>query len=68
MFNLELTLEELQEIHQTMHLRKVNLLHERGSLTNTASQEINTRQLERISPICYYIESVLREHHMKEAA
>lgn len=68
MFNLELTLEELQEIHQTLHLRKVMLQHEGYALKNKTSQEINTRQLERISPICYYIESVLREHHMKEAA
>jgi hypothetical protein len=67
MFNLELTLEELSELHVTMFLRKNNLLEDIKH-KDPKIVEISMRQLERISPICYYIESVLREHHMKEAA
>jgi hypothetical protein len=66
MFNIELTLEELSELHVTMFLRKTNLLEDIKHKDPKVA-EISMRQLERVSPICYYIESVLREHHRKEA-
>lgn len=62
MFNLEFTLEELSELHITMCLRKENLKHDREH-PNAAIGEIAVRQLERVSPLCYYLECALREHH-----
>lgn len=65
MFNIELSLEELSELHVTMFLRKELLKNEVLS-KNLPVAEIATKQLERISPLCYYLEAVLREHHSKE--
>jgi uncharacterized protein YqgQ len=62
-FKIELTLDELSELHLTMCLRKINLLDERAVLKSQTTLDINSRQLARIQPLCYYLESVLREHH-----
>ena len=66
MFNLELTLEELSELHVTMCLRKETLRHERQS-PNATIADIASRQMERVLPICYYLESMLREYHSVDA-
>jgi len=65
MFNIELSLDELSELHITMHLRKEQL---RLELThpNPTIAAIALRQLERISPLCYYLEATMREYHSKE--
>lgn len=61
-FNLELTLAELQELHVSLFVRKDELRHAiEGKNKDVA--EIAMRQLERVAPICYYVESVIREHH-----
>ena len=61
-FNLELTLEELQELHVTLVVR-VSELRESLHSDNKPIVEISMRQLERTRPLLYYIESVLREHN-----
>jgi hypothetical protein len=65
MFNIELSLDELSELHVIMHLRKEQL---RLELThaNPTIAAIALRQLERISPLCYYLEATMREYHSKE--
>jgi len=50
-----------------MCLRKINLIDERATLKSQTTLDINSRQLSRVEPLCYYLESVLREHHSKEA-
>ena len=64
MFNLELSLEELQELHVTLVLRK-GILRDQIHHDNESIAKIATRQMERISPLLYYVESVLREYHDK---
>jgi hypothetical protein len=61
-FNLELTLEELQELHVTLVVR-VSELRESLHSDNKPIVEISMRQLERTRPLLYYVESVLREHN-----
>jgi len=61
-FNLEFDAVELQELHVMLVLRKVQLqaeLHHKNM--NVVS--IALRQLERVSPMLYYIESIVKEHH-----
>lgn len=67
-FKIELTLDELSEIHLTMCLRKINLIDERATLKSQTTLDINSRQLARVEPLCYYLESVLREHHSNKEA
>jgi hypothetical protein len=66
MFNLELTLDELSELHVTLCLRKETLRHEREN-PNATIAAIASRQMERVVPLCYYLESMLREYHSAEA-
>ena len=66
MFNLELNLEELSELHVTMCLRKELLRHEEQS-PNATIAAIASRQLDRVRPVCYYLESILREYHQANA-
>lgn len=65
MFNLELSLEELQELHVTLVLRK-GILKDQVAHENEYIAKIAVRQLERISPLLYYVESTLREYHDRE--
>jgi hypothetical protein len=65
-FNLELTLEELQELHVTLVVR-VGELRESLHSENKSIVEISLRQLERTRPLLYYVESVLREHNAEKA-
>jgi len=61
-FTLEFNATELQELHVMLVLRKVQLqaeLHHK----NTDVAFIALRQLERVSPMLYYIESIVKEHH-----
>lgn len=66
MFNLELSLEELQELHVTLALRKcqlkVDIEHKSADVSAIA-----LRQLERVEPLLYYVGEVVREHHEAEA-
>jgi hypothetical protein len=65
-FNLEFTLEELQELHVTLVVR-VGELRESLHSDNKRIVEISMRQLERTRPLLYYVESVLREHNTAKA-
>ena len=62
MFNLELKLEELHELHVTLTLRKFHLTAE-VTHPNQDIANIALRQLERVSPLLYYVESIVKEHH-----
>lgn len=68
---LELTTEELQELHVTLvvHLGNLreNLSVYRQDPTKTIQQGIVTRQIERIRPLAYQVECMVREHHKKQA-
>lgn len=61
MFNLEFNLEELHELHSTLVVRKCQL---QAQLThqNQDVVSIALRQLERVSPMLYYVESTVKEH------
>jgi hypothetical protein len=48
-----------------MHLRKEQLKLELTHANPTVAA-IALRQLERISPLCYYLEATMREYHSKE--
>lgn len=63
---LDLTLEEMQELHVTLLVR-VGDLRESTHSNNAGLVEASMRQLERTRPLLYYIESVLREHHTTKA-
>lgn len=65
MLTLELTAQELQELHITLFLRK-NQLTEELQHKNTDIASIALRQIERLSPILYQVESMVREHHTRE--
>ena len=62
MFNLEFNLEELHELHVMLVLRKAEL---QAELThkNDVIARIAMRQLERVSPLLYYVSEVVKEHH-----
>ena len=61
MFNLEFNLEELHELHSTLVVRKcqlqAQLIHQNKDVVSIA-----LRQLERVSPMLYYVESTVKEH------
>jgi len=61
-FNIELTESELQELHLMLSLRKVQLLDDLKN-KNKAIVDITIRQIERIIPLHYYFESIIREHN-----
>ena len=60
-FNLEFTTEELHELHVTLVVRKCQL---QADITHKSQEvaAIAMRQLERVSPMLYYVESVVTEH------
>lgn len=63
---LDLTLEETQELHVTLLVRSSELRESTHS-DNKPFAEASMRQLERVRPLLYYVESVLREHHAAKA-
>jgi hypothetical protein len=64
-FNLEFNLQELNELHTMLVLRKCEL---NAQLThkNADVAAIAMRQLERVSPMAYYVECIVREHYAEE--
>lgn len=65
-FNIELTLEEMQELHVTLVVR-VGELRESVHSDNDLFAQASMRQLERSRPLLYYVESVMREHNSAKA-
>ena len=65
MFNLEFSLQELHELHVTLVVRKCQL---EAQLNHKSADvaAIAMRQLERISPMLYYVSSVVTEHHVND--
>ena len=64
---LELTTEELQELHVTLvvHLGTLreNLAVYRNDPTKDVQAGICMRQIDRIRPVAYQVEAMVREHH-----
>ena len=69
---LDLTTEELQELHVTLVVHLGTLRENLSAYRNDPSKEVQMgivmRQLERIRPLAYQVESMVREHHAKEQA
>jgi hypothetical protein len=63
--NLEFTLEQLHELQVTMSLRKAQLVADTTN-PNEAIRDITMRQLERVSPMVYYISETVKENHKKQ--
>lgn len=64
---LDLTTEELQELHVTLvvhlgHLRE-NLADYRNDPTKETQLGIVMRQIDRIRPVAYQVEYMVRDHH-----
>lgn len=70
--NLELTIDELSEIHLTLALRKCQLMNEIDTYKTQSGKDVQLtiamRQLERISPIVYWIGCMVRESMETENA
>lgn len=64
---LDLTTEELQEMHVTLVIHLGHLREQLADYRNTPNKEtqlsIVMRQIERIRPIAYQVECMVREHH-----
>lgn len=65
-YNVELTIDEITELHVTLVLRRVQLLQDQSS-NNKTIQAIATRQLERVSPMVEYFNSIVIEHYQAVA-
>jgi hypothetical protein len=65
-YTVELTIEEITELHVTLVLRREQLLQDQSS-NNKTIQAIATRQLERISPMLEYFNSIVIEHYQTVA-
>jgi hypothetical protein len=65
-YTLELTIEEITELHVTLVLRREQLIQEQSS-ENKVVQAIATRQLERILPMIEYFNSIVVEHYQATA-
>lgn len=61
-YNVELTIDEITELHVTLVLRREQLIHDQSS-QNKVIQAIATRQLERISPMIEYFNSIVVDHY-----
>ncbi|MCE2717062.1 MAG: hypothetical protein LW696_07295 [Alphaproteobacteria bacterium] len=61
-YTVELTIDEITELHVTLVLRREQLIQEQSS-NNKTIQAIATRQLERISPMLEYFNSIVIEHY-----
>lgn len=70
---LELTTEELQELHLILVVRKGQireelqnvLVKQQGMQGQGLLIESLNRQLERVAPLVYQVQSMVREHHAK---
>ena len=64
---LELTTEELQELHVTLVIHLGHLREQLADYRNTPNKEtqlgIVMRQIDRIRPVAYQVECMVREHH-----
>lgn len=64
---LELTTEELQELHVTLVVHLGNLRENLAVYRNTPKKEtqlgIVMRQIDRIRPVAYQVECMVRDHH-----
>lgn len=64
---LDLTTEELQELHVTLVIHLGNLREQLADYRNTPNKEtqlgIVMRQIDRIRPLAYQVECMVREHH-----
>ena len=65
-YTVELTIDEITELHVTLVLRREQLIQEQSS-NNKTIQAIATRQLERISPMLEYFNSIVIEHYQTVA-
>ena len=66
---LDLTTEELQELHITLVVHLGTLRENLSVYRNDPSKEVQMgivmRQIDRIRPVVYQVESMVREHHAK---
>jgi len=64
---LNLTTEELQELHVTLVIHLGHLREQLADYRNTPNKEtqlgIVMRQIDRIRPVAYQVECMVREHH-----
>lgn len=65
-YTVELTIEEITELHVTLVLRREQLLQDQSN-SNKIIQAIATKQLERISPMIEYFNSIVIEHYQTAA-
>ena len=65
-YNVELTIEEITELHVTLVLRREQLIQEQSS-ENKVIQAIATKQLERVLPMVEYFNSIVIEHYQATA-
>jgi hypothetical protein len=65
-YNVELTIDEITELHVTLVLRREQLIQEQSS-NNKTIQAIATKQLERVSPMLEYFNSIVIEHYQTVA-
>ena len=65
-YTLELTIDEITELHVTLVLRREQLIQEQSS-ENKVIQAIVAKQLERISPMVEYFNSIVVEHYQATA-
>jgi hypothetical protein len=66
---LEFTTEELQELHVTLVVHLGNLRENLSVYRNDPTKDVQTgivmRQIDRIRPLTYQVESMVRELHAK---
>ena len=66
---LELTTEELQELHVTLVVHLGTLCEQLSDYRNDSTKEVQLgivmRQIDRLRPLAYQVESMVREHHAK---
>ena len=67
MHTLELTTEELQELHVTLVIHLGNLRENLADYRNTEGKDVQIgivcRQIDRLRPLAYQVECMVREHH-----
>lgn len=68
---LDLTTEELQELHVTLVIHLGHLRENLAVYRNTPNKEtqlgIVMRQIDRIRPLAYQVECMVRDHHATKA-
>lgn len=67
MHTLELTTEELQELHVTLVIHLGNLRENLEDYRKAEGKDVQIgivcRQIERLRPLTYQVECMVREHH-----